>query len=273
MPGSYKSPTRWVVMKDVTVVGNRQHDFQMRTSVNNINIDRSYLHDNFAGSLMQTLSGVPGVKAMNVGSGQSKPAIRGLGFNRMVVALDGIKHEGQQWGDEHGLEIDQFSIDRIDIVKGPAALLYGSDAIGGVINLYNNYIPTKPYQGSVSIFSRSNNESIGASARLEGKAGNFFWRTNFTLIDYADFKVPTDSIQYYSYYIHLKNRRLRNTAGKERDGSITLGYKSYNFRTDLKISNSNIKSGFFANAHGIEVLLSQIDYDKAVEISTFPIRK
>lgn len=119
---------------------------------------------------MQTLSGVPGVKAMNVGSGQSKPAIRGLGFNRMVVALDGIKHEGQQWGDEHGLEIDQFSIDRIDIVKGPAALLYGSDAIGGVINLYNNYIPTKPYQGSVSIFSRSNNESIGASARLEGKA-------------------------------------------------------------------------------------------------------
>lgn len=261
--GKLQKPDTMVVMKDVTVVGNRQHDFQMRTSVNNINIDRSYLHDNFAGSLMQTLSGIPGVKAMNVGSGQSKPAIRGLGFNRMVVALDGIKHEGQQWGDEHGLEIDQFSIDRIDIVKGPAALLYGSDAIGGVINLYNNYIPTKPFQGSVSIFSRSNNESIGASARLEGKAGNFFWRTNFTLIDYADFKVPTDSIQYYSYYIHLKNRRLRNTAGKERDGSITLGYKSYNFRTDLKISNSNIKSGFFANAHGIEVLLSQIDYDKS----------
>ena len=185
--GKLQKPDTMVVMKDVTVVGNRQHDFQMRTSVNNINIDRSYLHDNFAGSLMQTLSGIPGVKAMNVGSGQSKPAIRGLGFNRMVVALDGIKHEGQQWGDEHGLEIDQFSIDRIDIVKGPAALLYGSDAIGGVINLYNNYIPTKPYQGSVSIFSRSNNESIGASARLEGKVGNFFWRTNFTLIDYAEF--------------------------------------------------------------------------------------
>ena len=69
--GKLQKPDTMVVMKDVTVVGNRQHDFQMRTSVNNINIDRSYLHDNFAGSLMQTLSGIPGVKAMTVGSGQS----------------------------------------------------------------------------------------------------------------------------------------------------------------------------------------------------------
>ena len=62
---------------------------------------------------MQSLRGIPGVKAMSIGSGQSKPTIRGLGFNRMVVTEDGIKHEGQQWGDDHGLEIDQFAIDTL----------------------------------------------------------------------------------------------------------------------------------------------------------------
>ena len=64
-------------------------------------------------------------------------------------------------GDDHGLEIDQFAIDHIEVVKGPAALLYGSDAIGGVINLYSNYIPTKKFQGGVLLFGRSNNESFG----------------------------------------------------------------------------------------------------------------
>ena len=123
-----------IVMQDLTVLGNRQKDIQMRSSVNTISIGKEFLQNNFSGSLMQSLRGIPGVKAMSIGSGQSKPTIRGLGFNRMVVTEDGIKHEGQQWGDDHGLEIDQFAIDHIDVVKGPAALLYGSDANGGVIN-------------------------------------------------------------------------------------------------------------------------------------------
>ena len=250
-----------IVLHDVTVYGNAKRDYQMKASVNEIELDRRYLRGNFAGSLMQSLRGVPGVKAMSIGSGQSKPAIRGLGFNRMIVSEDGIKHESQQWGDDHGLEIDQFAIDRIEIIKGPAALLYGSDAIGGVINLYSNYVPVKPLEGNVSLFSRTNNASLGISAKLQGRNKKFFYKANMTWIDYADYKVPTDSIQYYSYYIKLKDRTLRNTAGRERDGSFTLGYLGYRFRTDLKVSDSYAKSGFFANAHGLEVRLSDIDYD------------
>ena len=252
-----------IVMQDLTVLGNRQKDIQMRSSVNTISIGKEFLQNNFSGSLMQSLRGIPGVKAMSIGSGQSKPTIRGLGFNRMVVTEDGIKHEGQQWGDDHGLEIDQFAIDHIDVVKGPAALLYGSDAIGGVINLYSNYIPTKKFQGAVSLFGRSNNESVGLSARLQGITGGFYWKANTTLIDYADYRVPTNSIQYFSYDIPLKDKLLRNTAGLERDGSVTLGYKGINFHTELKLSDAYTKSGFFANAHGLEVRLSSIDYDKS----------
>ncbi len=233
----------------------------MRSSQSTVQVNQQFLQQNFAGSLMQTLEAIPGVKAMAIGSGQSKPTIRGLGFNRLAVTEDGIKHEGQQWGDDHGLEIDQFSIDKAEVIKGPAALLYGSDAIGGVLNLYTNHIPLRQFEGTVNIIGRSNNESVGFSTRIGGKTGKFFYRAHATLIDYADYKVPADSIQYYSYWIKLKDGRLRNTAGCERDGSVMLGYAGYNFHTDIRVSDSYSKSGFFANAHGLEVRLSDIDYD------------
>ena len=252
-----------IALQGVTVSGQRQREFQMRSSQSAVQISHDYLQQHFSGSLMQTLEGVPGVKAMAIGSGQSKPTIRGLGFNRLAVTEDGIKHEGQQWGDDHGLEIDQFAVDRAEVIKGPAALLYGSDAIGGVLNLFSNHIPTERLEGAVQLFGRSNNEQLGLSAKVGGRQGNWFYRANLTLIDYADYKVPTDSIQYYSYYIKLKDQRLRNTAGLERDGSVMLGYAGYNFHTDVRISDSYSKSGFFANAHGLEVRLSDIDYDQS----------
>ena len=250
-----------IQLRNVTVTGQQRRDYQMRTSQTGVQVNREYLQSNFAGSLMQTLEAIPGVKAMAIGSGQSKPVIRGLGFNRLAVTEDGIKHEGQQWGDDHGLEIDQFSIDRAEVIKGPAALLYGSDAIGGVLSLYTNHVPTKPLSGSVQLFGRSNNEQLGVTAKIEARQGHWFYKANATLIDYADYKVPTDSIQYYSYWIKLKDGRLRNTAGSERDGSVMVGYAGYNFHTDVRISDSYAKSGFFANAHGLEVRLSNIDYD------------
>ena len=98
-----------VKLRNVTITGQQRHDYQMRTSQTEVQVNRDFLQQNFAGSLMQTLEGIPGVKAMSIGSGQSKPTIRGLGFNRLAVSEDGVKHEGQQWGDDHGLEIDQFS--------------------------------------------------------------------------------------------------------------------------------------------------------------------
>ena len=72
---------------------------------------------------------------MDIGAGFSKPVIRGLGFNRIAVSENGIKQEGQQWGSDHGLEIDAFNIDEVRVRKGPASLLFGSDAMGGVIEV------------------------------------------------------------------------------------------------------------------------------------------
>lgn len=252
-----------VSLKEVVVSGSSNKEIQMKSALNVVRANQKFIEENFSGSLMQTLSRLPGVQAMNVGSGESKPVIRGLGFNRVLVAENGIKHEGQQWGDDHGLEIDQYAIDQAEVIKGPTSLTYGSDAIGGVINLKSNTMPLKKFAGQVNLFGRTNNESIGSSVRLTGRNGKFWYKANATWMDYADYKVPADSIEYYSYWIKLKDQRLRNTAGREMDGNLMLGYAGDRWNTSFRIADVNAKAGFFANAHGLEVRLSDIDYDSS----------
>jgi iron complex outermembrane receptor protein len=87
--------------------------------------------------------GVPGLSAVTTGPNISKPFIRGLGYNRVLTLFNGLRQEGQQWGDEHGLEVDAYGVDRVEVVKGPASLLYGSDAVAGVVNLLPA-LPTGP---------------------------------------------------------------------------------------------------------------------------------
>ncbi len=84
--------------------------------------------------------GIPGLNAVTTGPNISKPFIRGLGYNRVLTMFNGLRQEGQQWGDEHGIEVDGYGVDRVEVVKGPASLLYGSDAVAGVVNL----IPALP---------------------------------------------------------------------------------------------------------------------------------
>ena len=249
------------VLGPATIYGESKRQELMHMSLSSVEVGRNYIENQFSASLSQSLSSIPGVQARAIGSGQSKPAIRGLGFNRIAVAVDGIKHEGQQWGDDHGLEVDQFSVDRVEVIKGPGALQFGSDAIGGVLSLYTNYLPVDPLEGRVSFFGRSNNLSAGLTARLQGRQNHFYWKMHLTGSDYSDYRVPAEDIEYYSYRIPLKDGTLRNTAGRERDASLTFGYVGPRFRTDFKLSDSWSRSGFFANAHGLEVRLSDINYD------------
>ena len=110
-----------VTLDNVTVTGQQRRDYQMRTSQSEVQVTRDFLQQNFAGSLMQTLEGIPGVKAMAIGSGQSKPTIRGLGFNRLAVSEDGVKHEGHgahQWQRTNLWSYEQRTVGRISQVRG-----------------------------------------------------------------------------------------------------------------------------------------------------------
>ena len=94
------------------------------------------LHLSSGTNLVDIISRQPGMSQISTGAGIGKPVIRGLGYNRIVVVDQGIRQEGQQWGDEHGLEIDAQGVHSVEILKGPASLMYGSDAIAGVMILH-----------------------------------------------------------------------------------------------------------------------------------------
>lgn len=223
-------------------------------------ITKDYLDDNRENTLMQSLQNLPGIQAMSVGSGQSKPVIRGLGFNRVVVSQHGIKHEAQQWGNDHGLEIDQNDVGSVQIVRGPVSILYGSDAIGGVVNL--SPLPVKyGFSGTANLLAESNNDLLGATLGVQSRKGKWYYRGRITWNDYGDYKVPADKIVYDNYVFALHNHNLRNTAGTEKDAGFSIGFAGENFKTETFVSNVNLKSGFFANAHGLEVRTSDIDYD------------
>jgi iron complex outermembrane receptor protein len=111
---------------------------------------------------------VPGLNAVKTGPNISKPFIRGLGYNRVLTLYDGIRQEGQQWGDEHGIEVDAYNIEKGEVIKGPSSLIYGSDAMAGVVSL----LPAMPVNtdGKISgkYFSeyQSNNGLLGNGLRL-----------------------------------------------------------------------------------------------------------
>jgi len=110
----------------------------------------------------------PGMTAVKTGPNISKPFIHGLGYNRVLTLYDGIRQEGQQYGDEHGLEVDDYNIDRAEVVKGPASLLYGSDAIAGVISLFPALPRAKDgkIHGQLTSEYQSNNNLIGNGLRI-----------------------------------------------------------------------------------------------------------
>ncbi|NSW45056.1 MAG: TonB-dependent receptor [Bacteroidales bacterium] len=230
--------------------------FEKREKEESLNLEivnNQYLKQNIGGSLMNSLERLAGITTIDIGTGQSKPVIRGLGFNRVVVVENGVKHEGQQWGADHGLEIDQYNAETIEIIKGPVSIMYGSDAIGGIIDIKQNKIPlNNSINVILDLIGKSNNNLMGSSILISGRKKSLFMNLRTTLINYGDYKVPTDSIDIYSYRAALYKQQLRNTAGNEQNIHYTLGIIQHKFTTKLFISNIYNKSGFFANAHGIE---------------------
>ncbi|MCT4614830.1 MAG: TonB-dependent receptor [Marinifilaceae bacterium] len=238
-------------------------------------IDKTKIKENLGGTLMNSLENIPGISTINIGSGQSKPVIRGLGFNRISVVENNIKHEAQQWGADHGLEIDQYSVEYVKIVKGPASLEYGSDAIGGIIDINTKKIPlNNSIGGNIDLIYKSNNNLYGSSTAIFARKEKIYGKIRATYIDYGDYKVPTDSIEIYSYKASLDDKHLRNTAGWEKNIHTNIGYMTSNFNSNIIISNIHTKSGFFANAHGLEP--RNIDtkfHDKSNRDINFPFQE
>ncbi|WP_421939413.1 TonB-dependent receptor [Pedobacter sp.] len=156
-------------LDDVVITGVNRATSLRKSPVPIAVLSKKAMDQNVNTNLIEAIvKGVPGVTAVTTGPNVSKPFIRGLGYNRVLTLYDGLRQEGQQWGDEHGIEVDEYGISRAEVVKGPASLTYGSDALAGVINMIP-YVPNSQengLKGDATLNYQSNNGMLGASLGL-----------------------------------------------------------------------------------------------------------
>lgn len=162
---------------EVVITGTPYSANNRTNSLAVVSINREKLAQSGGTNIIDAIAKVPGVAQITTGGGISKPSIRGLGYNRVLTIVDGAREEGQQWGDEHGVQIDQYAAARIEVLKGPASLLYGSDALGGVINIIDDLVPASgEMNGSFTTNYSTNNGLIGSSLMLRGNDNGFVYR-------------------------------------------------------------------------------------------------
>ena len=181
--------------------------------------------------LGENLKEIPGMASYNTGASISKPMLHGMTGQRLLILNNGIRHESQQWGNEHAPEIDPFVSGKLEVIKGPQSVRYGPDAIGGVVRVDPQDLPTLPgLKADLNLVGASNGLQGVASASIEGatkKIKGLAYRAQGTIKRGGNFNAP-------NYY-------LDNT-----------GVREYNFSWGL---------GYFKKPAGLEVFYSQFNTD------------
>ncbi|HEX4946300.1 MAG TPA: TonB-dependent receptor [Blastocatellia bacterium] len=212
----------------VSATGSEQSTFESFQSV--VTLDNIDLTEKGQPSLGEVLDRQPGIAKRSFGPGSSRPIVRGFDGDRVLVLQDGLQlgSIGAQSGD-HGEPVDVLSLDRIEVVKGPAALLYGSNAIGGVVNAITGHnLHTDPHAGArgyLTGIGGSNNNQGGTSGGIEYGAGKMLYWGNGSFQRLGDYRAPQVG-------------RIDNSAGYNRGGSGGLGYFGDN--------------GFFSASYGYD---------------------
>ena len=269
--------------KEVVVTGNALSSDNDRSSFSITPISKNQLLTVPSTNLINSISTVPGVSEITTGGEISKPVIRGLGYNRIVTLNEGVRQEGNQWGDEHGIEIDQFSADRIEVLKGPASLFYGSDAMGGVINILEQ---TPAKMGStdgewVSQFS-TNDRLFSNSLMLQGNQNGWIWRARGTYKTAASYQTPTEWV--YNSGFDEKNYSLMAGVVKKW-GYSHLHFSSFNTKIGMidgtrdSATNQfvdyqgNIVSEERAKSRSLSVPFQEVSHNKISSVTNLLIRE
>lgn len=234
-------------------------------------VDVNLINQNASGNIIDGLKNIPGVSQITSGAAISKPVIRGLGYNRVITLADGIKQEGQQWGDEHGIEIDEFSVGKVEIVKGPGSLMYGSDGIAGVLNFISQKAPSEgKIENQLTTNFQTNNNLIANSFSNKGNKNGFVWEARITNKLAGNYENKYDG-------------KVYNSGFNENDGNVMLGlnknwghsyfnFSTYNTTLGI-IEGERDENGNFTyiNQNGEDITATNSDY-KGYKIG-FPKQK
>jgi len=180
-------------MKEVIVTGLSRSTVLKVSPVPAVVTTRKELFSFQATNLIDAITEIPGIDQITTGVAISKPIIRGLGGNRILTLYNGLRQEGQQWGDEHGIEIDEYAIDKVEIIKGPGSIAYGSDALAGVINFLT---PLETEEGKIKgvldASYQTNNNQYNISGATSGNINGINWRARVTRKQAGNYKNEYD---------------------------------------------------------------------------------
>ncbi|MBO3097881.1 TonB-dependent receptor [Gelidibacter pelagius] len=181
-------------------------------------------------TLADGITTIAGVESITTGVSIGKPVIRGLSSNRVLVYTQGVRLENQQFGDEHGLGLNDAGIESVEVIKGPASLLYGSDALGGVLYLNPErfaQVNTDKADASYNYFSSTKGFNTDAGYKASGDNLKFLFRGS--LAEHADYNTA--------------DYRVTNSRFREQDFKAGLGYQKSGFKTELRYNINNSKLG------------------------------
>ena len=182
-------------------------------------------------TLIEGLATIPGVSQVSTGTSIGKPVIRGLSGNRVLVYSQGIRIENQQFGDEHGLGLNDAGVESVEVIKGPASLLYGSDALGGV--LYLN--PEKFANADTFIANFSQkffSNTLGSNSTLGLKTSTENWKF-----------LARGAFNTHSDYKIAKGDQVTNTRYNETDFKTGIGYSNSKFSSVFRYNYNDLDLG------------------------------
>jgi iron complex outermembrane receptor protein len=212
-------------LKDVIVTGVPSATDKQKTPFAVTVVSNSYLQENSSTNVIDAIAKTPGVSAMTDGQSISKPVIRGLGYNRVLTVSDGVQQIDQVWFDEFGIEADPDAVSSYEILKGPASLSYGSDAIAGVVNL----IPEKPLpegqtKADVLFNYQTNNGLINTMGHIAGTKNGIAWSVRMDNIMAHAYQNPYDG---YALNSQFSNFNVEATLGVHRKWGYTQLHAGY----------------------------------------------
>ena len=237
-------------LNEVVVVGTTGKTLLKETPLAMSVVGHRALQEKTASNIIDALAKEPGVSQITTGGGISKPVVRGLGFNRVLVVQNGVRQEGQQWGDEHGVEIDPQSVYSAEILKGPGSLMYGSDALAGVLILNSApVLPEGKQRAGGSLEYQTNAGLYGASGVYEGNLNNIFWNVRGSVRGAHDYKNRRDGRVFGSAFAE---QGIEGMGGLRRAwGSTRLSLSYYHLRPNIVEGERDEQTGDLIGSDGL----------------------
>lgn len=195
---------------------------------------------------------LPGVSSVNTGVSAGQPWIRGLGSQRVGVFVDGVPQQNQQWGVDHGSDLDPWMAERIEVYKGPATLAFGSNASAGAVVVKPISMPD-PGGLRAGAFSRFQSVNGAWEGGLNVRKSWERWQLSVSAIErsFADYRVPAERFTYIGRVLPIKDERLVNTSGESSSQYAALRYGDEQASWLLSVRRSHATSGLFPGIFGL----------------------